>query len=423
MTATQAVPEKCPPTANIALPDISRDPESYSPVFRPDDQEILQYLNQGGTPGNVVLKIRQEWSRRGIFGNNDAIVDLTGDGVPEVLIIPSEAYIFGCQGGEYKNIFTPTEFMGTSFNGIDNQLVTIQDMNLNGIPEVLIADFGGGGMAAGQGLEVYVYEWDGTKFVTRIPKEEGFEVGARLGGGRLNEYLPTVTIKDVDHNGTKELILTGGITSDWYAEYYRYYPWRDQSDIYTWNGENFVHLKTYFSPPIYRYQAVQDGDREMLNQEYDNALKSYQEAIFSDKLLGWSQAHKDQEMLIPSLELQTTPTPPAPPDDPKEFPNLAAYARYRIMLLHLLLGNMNEATTVYETLQKKFPEGSNGHEFALVAKAFWDEYNLSQNVARSCAAAIELADKFKGSLHFLGSDYHNSEQDIMYTPQDVCPFK
>lgn len=313
--------------------------------------------------------------------------------------------------------------MGASFNLIDNQLVGIQDMNLNGIPKVVIADFGGEGMAAGQGLSVYVYEWDGSRFVTRIPKIEDYEVGAMLSGSRLDEYLPTVNIKDIDHNGTKELLLTGGITTDWHIEYYRYYPWRDQTDIYTWNGENFVFQKTYFSPPIYRYQAVQDGDREMLDQEYNKALKSYQEAIFSDKLLGWSQAHKDREMLLFSLDLQTSSPPPVPPDDPREYPNLAAYARYRIMLLHLLLGHTNEAKTVYETLQEKFPEGSEGHVFARVAQAFWEEYTSSKDVAKSYAAAVHVAEQNKNDLYFLGSDFHNSEQDIMYTPQDVCPFK
>jgi hypothetical protein len=93
------------------------------------------------------------------------------------------------------------------------------------------------------------------------------------------------------------------------------------------------------------------------------------------------------------------------------------------MLIHLFRGNLIEAQTVYETLQKKFPEGSDGHEFALVAKAFWDEYNVSQNVAKSCAAAVHVADKYEGILHFLGSDYHNSMQDILYKPHDVCPFQ
>ncbi len=41
-----------------------------------------------------------------------------------------------------------------------------------------------------------------------------------------------------------------------------------------------------------------------------------------------------------------------PQPDPNEYPNLAAYARYRIMLLYLLQGWDSDAQVIYETLQE-----------------------------------------------------------------------
>jgi tetratricopeptide (TPR) repeat protein len=300
-------------------------------------------------------------------------------------------------------------------------------MNLNGIPEIVIADFGCGGMGAGQCRDVSIYEWDGIQFASLFSNEDGREWGVSMIGGRMKEYLPNVEIKDMDNNGTLELMLTGGIPNMWYQEYFDYYPWRDKNDIYVWDGHHFVLYKTEYSAPMYRYQAVQDGDRAMLLREYDQALTFYQEAIFNKDLLGWSPAHKERSILLDKFtwdsEYRLTPTPTIPPDDSLEYPNLAAYARYRIMLLHLIQGNWQEAQVVYETLQEKFPEGSSGYEFTLIASAIWDEYQVSKDIKSACAIGISVAKKHSEVLKFLGSDYHNIDQDIMYKPKDICPFK
>jgi tetratricopeptide (TPR) repeat protein len=426
VTRTPSPPEICPQPASVHLPDLSVDPTNYSFSFSPREEKILDYLSQGGNPSNLISLLRQTWAREKVFISHEIVQDLTGDTVPEILIIPAELFIFGCRDNKYELLMTKSSD-AVSFNPITLQLVTIQDMNLNGVPEIVLADFGCGGMGAAQCLDVYIYEWDGNQFAPLVPKQEGYEVGLSMIGGRMIEYLPDASIRDIDQNGTLELILTGDIPNSWYSDYFFFAPWRDQSDTYVWNGEHFILLKTDFSAPAYRYQAVQDGDRAALRNEYDKALAFYQEAIFSDELLGWSPAHKERSIALHELawnpDLEGTPTPGIPPDDPQEYPNLAAYARYRIMLLHIFQGNFPEAEIVYETLQEKFPEGSEGHGFALVAQAFWDQYQLSQNIKQSCAKAVSMAYKHKPILRFLGTDYHNSWQDIMYESKDVCPFE
>lgn len=426
VTGTPSAPEECPAPANVVLPDLSKDSNNFNFRFSPREEKVLEYLNAGGNPSDLISRIRQTWERETIYTKSEVIEDLTGDGVPEILIIPSELYIFDCQEGKYHILFT-NQNEAAGINHIGKQLVEIQDMNLDGIPEIIIADFGCGGMGAGQCLDVSIYEWDGKRFVSLFPEWEGYEGRVSSFGGRINEYLPTAEIKDVDNNGTTELILTGGIPNGWYFDYFRSYPWREEIDTYTWNGLYFVPYKEEYSAPSYRYQAVQDGDRAMLSNEYDKALRSYQEAIFSSDLLSWSPAKREHYTSLfqfandPSYQL--TPTPTIPPDDPLEYPNLAAYARYRIMLLHLIQGNFQEAQVVYETLQEKFPEGSSGYEFTLIASAVWDEYQASKDIKTACASGISIANKHQEILKLLGSDYHNLWQDLMYEPKDVCPFK
>lgn len=43
-TATHSTAEECPTSASVELPDIGPNPEKYRPVFRPNDQKVLDYL-------------------------------------------------------------------------------------------------------------------------------------------------------------------------------------------------------------------------------------------------------------------------------------------------------------------------------------------------------------------------------------------
>ena len=426
VTRTPAPPENCPTPANVPLPDLASDSRDLFMSFLLREEDVLDYLNQGGSPSRLIVELGQTLPRAELLTDNEVIRDLTGDGVPELLIIPlSNLYIWGCQNNQYQLLMSKTsEYVTINFYQL--QLVGIQDMNLNSIPEVVVADFGCGWMSEGQCLDVYAYEWNGTQFASLI-QGDSFMGAASIYGGSLDKYFPGAEINDIDGNGTLELTLSGGIPNTWYDDYFWHAPWRTQSDTYGWNGEHFVFVKTEFSSPIYRYQAVQDGDRALLRHDYPKALAFYQEAIFSDTLLGWSPAHKERSIALHELTwnfaLKGTPTPAIPSDDLQEYPNLAAYARYRIMLLHILQGNVPEAQIVYQTLQEKFPEGSDGHGFALVAKAFWDHYQLSKNIKASCAKAVSVAYEVEAILRFLGADYHNSWQDILYESKDVCPFE
>jgi hypothetical protein len=42
---------------------------------------------------------------------------------------------------------------------------------------------------------------------------------------------------------------------------------------------------------------------------------------------------------------------------------------------------------VYQTLQDKFPEDKPGHAYAVIANAFWEQYQDNQNIADTCNKA------------------------------------
>ncbi len=75
--------------------------------------------------------------------------------------------------------------------------------------------------------------------------------------------------------------------------------------------------------------------------------------------------------------------------DSTEYPRLAAYAYYRIMLLHVMQGHESDAGTVYKTLQEKFSDDLYGKPYVEMATAFWDAYQSTHNMS-GCAAASNM---------------------------------
>jgi hypothetical protein len=69
---------------------------------------------------------------------------------------------------------------------------------------------------------------------------------------------------------------------------------------------------------------VQDGDLAFSQQEYDKAIRLYQEAIISDKLKGYSPEIRDNLRAQFDTRYSTTPTPTPHPIALDEYPKLAA---------------------------------------------------------------------------------------------------
>ncbi len=116
-------------------------------------------------------------------------------------------------------------------------------------------------------------------------------------------------------------------------------------------------------------------------------------------------------------------TPSAvPAEDITEYPRLAAYAYYRIMLLHFAQGQESEAATTYQTLQETFGNDPYAHPYVEMASAFWEAYQSTHKMYDGCAAAIQYVVEHPEILIPLGSDYHGAQSHI-YVPADVCPFR
>jgi tetratricopeptide (TPR) repeat protein len=226
--------------------------------------------------------------------------------------------------------------------------------------------------------------------------------------------------EDVDQDLFQELVVNSGIPV--WETYRSYLPWRNQTSIYKWDGEHYSVSHLAFDPPEFRFQAINDADLAFFQEEYAKALELFQQAIFDERLKDFSPEIREnlQAKWDTHLSHQLTPTPVAP--DPNEYPRLAAYAYYRMIIIHTQLGELDAAKIQYDTALQKFPANNPGHAYVEMASAFWEAYNSSGKMANSCEAAIQYAEKHPEVFIPLGGDYHGM-QSYEYIPLDMCSFK
>ncbi len=395
VTVTPAPKAECPKedpsvVAKFATPN-SDGPRGY---IAP---EVLDYLNSGGTATQLrdlgLAEIR----------------DFNRDGVNEVVytgFIGSAYIIFGCKSGKYQDLL---DFAGDSGAG----LVEILDLNKNGMPEVILYNLVHYGY-----VDISIFEWDGNKYhsLIQVPYYNSTEFSDWVSATEYPRFM------DIDKDGLKEIVLVFYRLCGGFGDFCDGTPRRQETTILAWNGQNYVVQQNYYAPAQYRFQAIQDGDAASSQKEYDKAISLYQEAIASDMLKSYSLEIGDNLRAQYDTQYGTTPTPTPHPIAVDEYPKLAAYAYYRIMLLHLVQGNESDATTTYNTLQQKFGSDPHGSSYVEMATAFWEAYQSTHKMYNGCAAAIQYAAEHPEILIPLGSDYHGSQSHV-YAAEDVCPFR
>ncbi len=412
VTVTPAPAAVCPKVDPALVPDF-QIPDSFSCSNKggtdlecfPSGMEnkYLDFLNSGGGPSTLF----QLYLASRTFGRNTSFYqDVTGDGIPDLMLydlrIISRPHIYYCENGRFRMYtFSPEEFLGDSI-GISR----FEDLNADHIPEILFTSRGCSGSGC---YGVAALGWDGRAFQNLSPTI----------GMRGVQYLH---IQD-GMDGTKEIVLTGDVHGSCCYDFG--VPWRSRIDTYAWDGKSFSLSYERFAPAEYRYQAVQDGDREIMYGNYARAMQLYRNAIFNDKLQWWSSDRRDyvidQYYLSFGTGICRGPCNlPLPKPDLTEYPRLAAYAYYRIMLLQIVDGHSADASATYAMLQQDYGNNQYGRLYVEMATAFWDAYQSTSKMYDGCAAAIGYAAQHTEILDPL---YGGSDQDHEYVPADVCRFR
>jgi len=388
------------PTCDYHVPDLINDSRWSG---KGTEAFVESFLNAGGDPEKL----------RSMLGTL-LIQDLNQDGLKDILFSNlGVIYLFSCVEGKYRQLTLPLDQ-----KKFDLMLMRIQDINQNGIPDIIVKDdnycFGLENPECGA---IYVLEWAGSNGFRNLVKDE-YE-------GSEFDYVATryrqeVSLKDIDGDGTLELVWIGGKPLN--ENDVIGLPWRLETHVYQWDTQYYRPQPIEYSAPIYRFQAVQDGDHFALAGQGEKALAAYKDAIENERLGWWSDARRDyilgQSGQDPCAEQDKYCSPPSP--DPAEKPILQAYSLYRVMLTQLTLGKPDQAKTSYDKLLSTYPDMP-ASSIAEMASAFWNEYQSSQSIDKACSKAIVYVQNHAAFLAYIGTDYHGAQSQI-YKPANICPF-
>ncbi len=416
VTRTPAPPAQCP----VIDPDLgSKTPPNTVLNEAPDvfEGRLIDYLNQGGLQELIDEDHWQSPADAPVVYDIHA-VDLTGDGVAEYMMrhwMMGEMYIVKCDGGKFHMIGRLTG------NGVNfgPSILDIRDMNMDGIPELILRT-----ETCHQCDAFMIYEWDGQALQSMV---RNWFINYDTFSLDYNDMITVIgsasgTIEDTDHNGTYELVYSGGTDPNPSTRILEGLS-RDTRMVYMWDGHYFTCTYSEYFPAEYRFQAVQDADVAFQKNQYERALSLYQDAAFNDRLKSWSTTISTQAVVQFEQFYSQIPTATPLPPDPTETEQLAAYSLFRISLLHLVQGHVSDADTVYQGLVRDFPQGSAGHPFVEMADAFWKDYQANQSISMACSQAVQYAHSHHEILVPLsgGDMIHASART--YDPEDVCPIK
>lgn len=176
------------------------------------------------------------------------------------------------------------------------------------------------------------------------------------------------------------------------------------------------------TPATYRIQAVWDGDEASRLGRWEDAMGFYQQVLDDETLLPWSPEFYG--LYAPACGwVGPTPFPTHPAPEVEELPRLQAYARYRLLLIATLRGNLAEAQRLQARLQADFPPGQVGHPYAALAEIFLTAYATHPDLGAACQSAVQFAEAHAPDiLEPLDSEHYGGYTPMyIYFPEEICP--
>jgi hypothetical protein len=291
----------------------------------------------------------------------------------QAIIRPGVLLIFGCSEGSYVSLYREGRADPEMFDP-EVHIVQVGDMNLDDLPDVVYVLRNCGAHTCFEQLNIL--GWNGAQLVS-------------LMGGTLDLPYPTYTL------GVGQIeAVSGGIGSVG-AE-----PQRGYAEIWSWNGDVFTITKTIREPPVYRYHALLDGDRALRAGNYLTATETYERVIHDDIL----------ESFI-GVIMQT--------DGADERAFLTAFARWRLLLTYLQMGDVRSAQAEIDRLRADYPPGVPGHEVAEMAGLFWEGHLQGEGIVQACAGIVAAAERYASVLEFFNNNYGYANP--WWEPEDLCP--
>lgn len=376
-----AAPVPSDTSAPAACIQAQASPKLAKTGFEDLPQAILDFLNAGAGPEDLETALRDG----GVAASPQPALwgDLTGDGKLDVgvsvfdpdspLIPPSGTLlVYACQADHYAllHVQRPPEGWGGA------QLWHLQDLNADGRAELVAGWQSCGAHTCFQELQVLVWNRE--------------VIENRLSGSTAELPSPQVDVLDSDGDGFYHVAVTAeGVGSAGAG------PPRPVTWVWAFDPEGGVWEKTAdeLAEPRYLIHAVIDADRAAGQGELEQASALYERVIGDPGLQSWSGTAQERD-------------------------SLAAYSRYKLVVISALQGRMEDLQAQHAALQEATSDGSVGEVFLGLADAFRQAFEAG-GVAAGCAAAREYAQAHEAEIaSFFEFGYGNPG----YNPDAICPW-
>lgn len=361
------------PKDGVELPDAP---------FEQYPDRILEFLNRGGALPELDTLLYDA----GIANQPLAVAaeDMTGDGKTDVVVSifnPDSLstppggvlLIFICQQDRYTLARWDSSVDWEGAPGIRY----FQDLNSDGRADLITGSPRCGAHTCFE--DVNILSWNGNM------------IENRLMGITDDLPYPTIELQESVEEEIFDVVITGGGFGSVGAG-----PQRSLSRQWSYRSETGDWQVSSESPGAsnYRVHVLHDADGAARQGDYPEALLLYQRVISDMTLVDWA-------------------------DPTQERANLAAYARFRMAVVYLHMGQTDFARVILAELDSNYPPGSGQHGYVEMARLFYDEYQKS-DVKTACKAARGYAAKHEGQiLKGLGPESFGYGNPV-YEPQAIC---
>lgn len=187
-----------------------------------------------------------------------------------------------------------------------------------------------------------------------------------------------------------DLVQHGGFISSAGAGPYQ----RGYTEVWAWDAaaNQFALAKTIQDPSNYRFHTLYDANNAYEAADWTVAINLYEDVVNS--------THLEDGVGLTVPESTYTPS--------------RQFAAFRLMLIYLHLGDMENATAWSGWLYSTYPDSA--IEDGVIA--FWEDYNFNQSIAPGCVAATNVLATYPnptGALVDLGYALPS------LTAESICP--
>jgi len=339
---------------------------------------VLRFLQEGGGLTALREGIRVRWQMFGQEGYALDTVDLTGEGVPEIVLgwsAPGRVgvlHVIGCRDGLY-------EFLYEFFSGGTEPPRLLKAEDLNNAPPAELA------FAA-----VTCDTRGNCEYTTQVLAWDAFSGRFRSLLAMPLNTLQQPEFRDVDGDLVQEIVINMQSNGNSVTG-----PLRRGVHIYDWNGSSYVLSIVQLEPPRYYIQIAHEGDRQFSQLRMAEAAAAFQLLAESEGLRYWF-------------------------NDEAEW--LRSYALYRQLLAYAYLNDPRQGD-VFAEIITQFPLVEGGEEtlpvYAQMAYRFLEAVQRGEGLHQACREVLQIVDERREALTRLN---RYGSRSPTYSALDLCPF-